>query len=62
MILTYNGSGQIEPYHQEDMPFFKHCADGMIAVTQKYYESHLKSVIQAHGVEIIRVIKNGETP
>ncbi len=47
--------GTIEPFDEYDRPLFQHCANGMCAVTEDYFNDVLLQVLQAHGVSGIEI-------
>jgi hypothetical protein len=50
MQLTKDMNGYITPKVEEDLPIFKHCSEGMYAVTNEYYERVTEPMLKIHGV------------
>ena len=59
MRLKKIGNGLIEPFDEYDIPMFEHCAAGMSAVTEDYFNDRMIVILQAHGEREIEI--NGDS-
>ena len=50
-----HSANMIEPFDEYDRPIFEHCANGMCAVKEDYFNDVLLQVLQAHGVVDIEI-------
>lgn len=48
MRLRTNDKGQIEPEDPRELPFFRHCCEGMISVTLEYFRDSFVPVFVQH--------------
>ncbi|NIB43791.1 hypothetical protein HBA55_29585 [Pseudomaricurvus alkylphenolicus] len=48
--LTKDKYGYITPKNDEDLPLFKHCSEGMYAVTEEYYLKVTEPMMKIHGI------------
>ena len=55
MRLKQTGNGLIEPFDEQDVAVFEHCAGGMSAVTEDYFNDRMIILLQAHGESEIEI-------
>ena len=48
--VRVKGKIEIEPSNKSDRPLFEHCSGGYKSVSTRYYNSHVRSLLLAHGV------------
>lgn len=45
----------VEPAPKKNMALFKHCSEGMIAVTEDYFEENTRPLLFCHGVVSVEI-------
>ena len=54
MKFETNGKGLIQPVSLKDVPLFKHCSGGSIAVTPEFFEAEVVDILLIHRVKNVK--------
>ena len=52
MKLETNDDGYLEPVDEDDVPIFRHCCEGSIAVTWDFYQAVCEEVFLLHDIQV----------
>ena len=51
MLIIEDDTSQIAPKYKDDRAVFFHCSGGMISVTKEFYISHMRQILELHGIQ-----------